>query len=92
MDRRAKTIALNVPLERRLKLALGAAYELRALVDVIRQNVKLMESADSGDEEAIVYALLDRLEIVGQELSEVAYVVEDPSHDPQTLGARLRAA
>jgi hypothetical protein len=81
---------LNVPLDRRIKLARGAAYEVMALAASMRPYIERMQS-DTYEEEVALYALLDRLDIVGDELYEVANVEEDWTHKAKTLGGRLRA-
>jgi hypothetical protein len=47
--------------------------------------------SDTYEEEVAIYALLDRLDIVGDELYDVVNVEEDWTHKPKTLGGRLRA-
>lgn len=81
---------LNVPIERRLKLARAAAYEVMALAASMRPYIKRMQS-DTYEEEVAIYALLDRLEVIGDELFDAANLEEDWDHKAKTLGVRLRA-
>jgi len=81
---------VNVPMDRRLQLALAAGYEVWALAEEIRPYVLRMVRAETGNEEAVIFTLLDRLEVIGDELTDVADFDEDHAHNAKELGARLR--
>jgi len=80
-------VVANLSLERRLQLALGAAWELEALAVRIRAE----ENADF-EQDVALNAFADRLDVIASALMEVANPDEDEHHDAAELQRILRFA
>ena len=77
----------NLSLENRLRLAHGAAWELEALAVRIRAE----KNADF-EEDVVLNAFADRLDVIASALMEVANPEEDQQHDAAKLERILRFA
>ena len=80
-------VVANLSLERRLQLALGAAWELEALAVRIRAE----ENADF-EQDVALNVFADRLDVIASALMEVANPEEDQHHDAAELQRILRFA